>query len=152
MRGDNQDECRVASSRNAPEPAGHCLTRMLPWPHHLVNRRRRKDGFPVRSLGLLSRPDLTPSEPRSATQGMGGAEPPGATRRAPWRTSMARMASTGPSATLRTAAHLIPVGEPFVDERDSTVTLRIAVGVARVHLPEERRRIPVDARFPVARL
>jgi putative transposase len=40
-----------------------------------------------------------PGEPQSqrATEGMGGAEPPGATHRAPWRASMARMASTGPS-------------------------------------------------------
>ena len=44
-----------------------------------------------------SRPDLATPRPRRTTQGMGGAEPPGATRRAPWRTSMARMASTGPS-------------------------------------------------------
>jgi hypothetical protein len=34
---------------------------------------------------------------RRATKEMGGAEPPGATHRAPWRTSMARMASTAPS-------------------------------------------------------
>jgi hypothetical protein len=53
--------------------------------------------FPVRSASLLSRPDLAASNPRRATQGMGGAEPPGATRRAPWRTSMARLASIGPS-------------------------------------------------------
>ena len=53
--------------------------------------------FPVRSASLLSRPDLAAPKPRRATQEMGGAEPPGTTRRAPWRTSMARMASTGPS-------------------------------------------------------
>ena len=94
---DNLDESRIASSRNAPEQAGHCLTRMLPWPHHLVNRPKRKDGFPVRSLGLLSRPDLTPAEPRRAAEGMGGAEPPAATRNALSRASMVRMASTGPS-------------------------------------------------------
>jgi hypothetical protein len=34
---DNQDESRIASSRNASERAGHCLTRMLPWPDQLVN-------------------------------------------------------------------------------------------------------------------
>ena len=93
----NADDARIASYRNAPERAGHCLTRMLPWPHHLVNRRRRNDGFPVRSLGLLSRPDLTQSELRRAAEGMGGAEPPAATRSAFLRASMARMASTGPS-------------------------------------------------------
>jgi hypothetical protein len=54
-------------------------------------------GFPVRSASLLSRPDLAPPEPRRATEGMGGAEPPGATRSALFRASMARMASTGPS-------------------------------------------------------
>jgi hypothetical protein len=43
------------------------------------------------------RPDLATPKPRRATQGMGRAEPPGTTRRAPWRTSMMRMASTGPS-------------------------------------------------------
>jgi putative transposase len=36
-------------------------------------------------------------KPRRTTKEMGGAEPPGATRSAPWRTSMARLASTGPS-------------------------------------------------------
>ena len=35
---DNQDGCRVASSRNAPERVEHCLTRMLPAPRRLVNR------------------------------------------------------------------------------------------------------------------
>jgi 4-carboxymuconolactone decarboxylase len=30
MRGDNQGECRIASSRNAPEPRLGCLTRLLP--------------------------------------------------------------------------------------------------------------------------
>ena len=56
-----------------------------------------KFSFLVRSTSLLSRPDLATPKPRRATQGMGGAEPPGATRRAPRRASMARMASTGPS-------------------------------------------------------
>jgi putative transposase len=53
--------------------------------------------FSVRSASLLSRPDLATPKPRRATQEMGGAEPPGATHRAPWRASMARLASTGPS-------------------------------------------------------
>jgi integrase len=35
---DNQGENRVASFRNAPERAGHCLTRMLPQLHQDVNR------------------------------------------------------------------------------------------------------------------
>jgi putative transposase len=42
-----------------------------------------------------SRPGDAP--PRRATEGMGGAEPPGATRSARFGASMARMASTGPS-------------------------------------------------------
>ena len=48
----------------------------------------RKTRFPVRSASLLSRPDLAPPEPRRATEGMGGAEPPGATRSALFRASM----------------------------------------------------------------
>jgi putative transposase len=60
-------------------------------------RQRHKSSFPVRSASLLSRPDLATPKPRRATQEMGGAEPPAATRRAHWRASMARMASTAPS-------------------------------------------------------
>ncbi len=60
-------------------------------------RQGRRSSFPVRSASLLSRPDLGLSKPRRATKEMGGAEPPGATRSAPYRASMARMASTGPS-------------------------------------------------------
>jgi hypothetical protein len=45
----------------------------------------------------LSRPDLATPKPRRATKEMGGAEPPGATRRAHRRASMARLASTEPS-------------------------------------------------------
>jgi hypothetical protein len=56
-----------------------------------------KSCFPVRSANLLSRPDLGAPKPRRATQEMGGAEPPGATRSSPSLASMARMASTGPS-------------------------------------------------------
>ena len=41
MFSDNQDGCRIASSRNAPERAEHCLTRMLPAPRQFVNRLRR---------------------------------------------------------------------------------------------------------------
>ena len=44
-----------------------------------------KSSFPVRSASLLSRPDLAAPKPRSATQEMGGAEPPAATRSAPYR-------------------------------------------------------------------
>ena len=44
-----------------------------------------KSCFPVRSASLLSRPDLAAPKPRSATQEMGGAEPPAATRSAPCR-------------------------------------------------------------------
>ena len=55
--------------------------------------------FPVRLARLLSRPDLPGQQPRRATAERGGAQSPGATRSAPWRASMARMASTGPSPT-----------------------------------------------------
>ena len=48
-------------------------------------RQPHKSSFPVRSASLLSRPDLAAPKPRSATQEMGGAEPPGATRSAPCR-------------------------------------------------------------------
>ena len=40
LSGDNQDGCRIASSRNAPERAEHCLTRMLPTARHIVNWHR----------------------------------------------------------------------------------------------------------------
>jgi putative transposase len=60
-------------------------------------RQPHKSSFPVRSANLLSRPDLAAPKPRRATKEMGGAQPPGATRRAPWRASRARMASTRPS-------------------------------------------------------
>ena len=48
-------------------------------------RQPHKSSFPVRSASLLSRPDLAAPKPRRATQEMGGAEPPGATRSAPCR-------------------------------------------------------------------
>ena len=35
---DNQGENRIASSRNAPERVGHCLSRMLPARGYFVNR------------------------------------------------------------------------------------------------------------------
>jgi hypothetical protein len=63
----------------------------------ITGRQPHKSSFPVRSANLLSRPDLPAPKPRSATQEMGGAEPPAATHSAPWRASMARLASTGPS-------------------------------------------------------
>jgi hypothetical protein len=34
---DNQGESRVASSKNAPERAKHCLNKMLPSPRYFVN-------------------------------------------------------------------------------------------------------------------
>jgi hypothetical protein len=45
-------------------------------------RRMTNRCFPVRPVYLLSRPDLIVAGPRSAAVGMGGAEPPGATRSA----------------------------------------------------------------------
>ena len=73
--------------RLAPSPSIRSVTSWFGRPPH-------KSSFPVRSASLLSRPDLAAPKPRRATQEMGGAEPAGTTRRAPWRTSMA---STGPS-------------------------------------------------------
>ena len=64
----------------------------------LFGRQHRKSSFPVRSTNLISRPDRATPKPRRATQEMGGAEPPRATHRAPWRASMARMASIRPSS------------------------------------------------------
>ena len=61
------------------------------------SQQHRRSSFPVRLARLLSRPDLAVPRARRATKEMGGAEPPGATRSAPRRASMARMASTGPS-------------------------------------------------------
>ena len=87
VSGDNQDGCRIASSRNAPERVEHCITRMLPAPRQFVNRLHRfssaalrgvtQTGFPVRSMSLLSRPDLALLKPRSAAEGIGRS---GATR------------------------------------------------------------------------
>ena len=81
---DNQDGCRIASSRNAPERVEHCLTRMLPAPRQFVNRITgsalrgvTQAGFPVRSASLLSRPDLALPKPRRAAEGIGRS---GATR------------------------------------------------------------------------
>ena len=76
---------RALPQQDAPVAASHCQS------------GRRKSRFPVRSASLLSRPDLAPSKPRRAAKGKRGAEPPGATRSARFRASMARMASTGPS-------------------------------------------------------
>ncbi len=89
--------------RLAPSPSIRSATS---W----FGQQPHKSSFPVRSASLLSRPDLAAPKPRRATQEMGGAEPPGATRRAPWRTSMARLASTGPSPQVSTVAHSAPVG------------------------------------------
>ena len=95
---DNQDENRIASPRNVPERIGHCLIRMLPSARRIVNRVAPQTRFLVRSVTLLSRPDLASPESRRAAERMRGAEPPGATRSAIFRASMARLASTGPSA------------------------------------------------------
>ena len=95
---DNLDERRIASPRNVPERIGHCLIRMLPSARRIVNRVAPQTRFLVRSVTLLSRPDLALPESRRAAERMRGAEPPGATRSAIFRASMARLASTGPSA------------------------------------------------------
>ena len=80
----------ATGNRLAPSPSIRSATSSS-------GRQPHKSSFPVRSASLLSRPDLAAPKPRSATKEMGGAEPPAATRRAHWRASMARMASTAPS-------------------------------------------------------
>src|ERR1700744_1503114 len=40
-----RDDPRIASTRNAPERAGHCLTRMLPARHQFVNRHPNENGL-----------------------------------------------------------------------------------------------------------
>jgi hypothetical protein len=94
VSGDNQSGCRVASFRNAPERVEHCLIRMLPRQGQIVNRGSAELGH-ARGLGrgqtpLLSCSTAKPAfpsrpggpSPRRATEGTGGAEPPGATRSA----------------------------------------------------------------------
>jgi len=65
-------------NRSAPSPSIRSATSSS-------GRQPHKSCFPVRSVSLLSRPDLAAPKPRSATQEMGGAEPPAATRSAPRR-------------------------------------------------------------------
>ncbi len=69
----------VTGHRLAPSPSIRSATS---W----FGRQPHKSSFPDRSASLLSRADLATPKPRRATQEMGGAEPPGATRRAPGRT------------------------------------------------------------------
>ena len=103
--------CRIASSRNAPERVGHCLTRMLPSAASACQSgRARKTCFPVRSASLLSRPDLAPPKPRSATEGMGGAEPPAATRSALFAREHGEDGEHRTFPAVSTVAHSAPVG------------------------------------------
>ncbi len=68
----------ATGNRSAPSPSIRSATSSS-------GRQPHKSCFPVRSVSLLSRPDLAAPKPRSATQQMGGAEPPAATRSAPCR-------------------------------------------------------------------
>ena len=68
----------VTGNQSAPSPSIRSATSSS-------GRQPHQSCFPVRSASLLSRPDLAASKPRSATQEMGGAEPPAATRSAPRR-------------------------------------------------------------------
>ena len=88
---------RIASSRNAPERTGHCLTRMLPSARHIVNRVAQNPAFLFDRRTCFPVPTWRRPSRGAQRRGLGGAEPPGATRSAPLRASMARMASTGPS-------------------------------------------------------
>ena len=60
----------------------------------------------------VSRPDLATPRPWRAAKGKRAAEPPGATHSAPFRASMAMMASTGPSPKVSAMAHSTPIGGP----------------------------------------
>lgn len=75
VRRDNQRECRIASSSNAPERAKHCLIRMLPSRCHFVNRRPvglglRSHRFQVRGRALgMQENDPVPTGHRAASPG-----------------------------------------------------------------------------------
>jgi putative transposase len=73
------------------DAARHWAARFVNWYNEQHRHRSaipssgrppHKSCFPVRSESLLSRPDLAAPKPRRATQEMGGAEPPAATRSA----------------------------------------------------------------------
>jgi transposase InsO family protein len=68
----------ATGNQSAPSPSIRSATSSS-------GRQPHQSCFPVRSASLLSRPDLAAPKPRSATQEMGGAEPPAATRSAPRR-------------------------------------------------------------------
>jgi hypothetical protein len=104
VAGDNQGECRIASSRNAPEQAVHCLTRMLPTPRHVVNRC----WIEIRRLGVAGRPQgdsqaatltLTPERPLLVG---------GAVAQIPHSSSIDEPAF--PSPTSPTAPYFAPLG------------------------------------------
>jgi hypothetical protein len=74
-------------------------------------RQPHQSCFPVRSASLLSRPDLAAPKPRSATQEMGGAEPPAA------RPVAREHGEDGEHRTfsaVSTVAHSSPVGSPHL--------------------------------------
>ena len=73
-------------------------------------RRPHKSSFPVRSESLLSRPDLAAPKPRRATQEMGGAEPPAATRSAPFAREHGEDGEHRTFSAVSTVAHSSPVG------------------------------------------
>jgi hypothetical protein len=111
-------------------------------------RQPHKSCFPVRPERLLSRPDLTTPGVRRATEEMGGAQPPGATRSAPRRVSMARMASTGPS----------PKGAPWHTQClsvDEVINASPATGKERdkrILLPNTSGNLLDTHRLPMAAL
>jgi transposase len=100
---------RVASPENAPERPRRCLIRMLPRHHQNVNRcqiglshlnglgQDKAPAFLFDRRACFPVPTWRRHSHGAQRRGMGGAEPPGATRSALLRASMARMASTGPS-------------------------------------------------------
>jgi hypothetical protein len=107
------DEKRIASSRNAPERTGHCLTRMLPSPRHIVNRSRVAESPLSCSIGepaFPSRPGA--AGPRRAAEGIGRS---GATRSHARRAFSREHGEDGEHRTfpeVSTVAHSAPVGGP----------------------------------------
>ena len=71
---DNLDERRIASSSNAPEWTGHCLTRMLPSLRHFVNWVTQSPlSCSIGEPAFPSRPGTTAAAARSVGDGRSGA-------------------------------------------------------------------------------
>ena len=96
--------------RSAPSPSIRSATPSS-------GRQPHKSSFPVRSASLLSRPDLAAPKPRRATKEMGGAEPPGATRSAPFAREHGEDGEHRTFSAVSTVAHSSPVGGSHLASR-----------------------------------